>query len=64
MMFGADDKFFRNEYEIIEYGRKTNEIGKVIFTKVGQNGLAGYYVVSAIPHQPTNELASPDSSRF
>jgi hypothetical protein len=45
----------------------TDNISKLRLTKVEQNGLikaTGSYIVLAILHQPTDELASPDSFRF
>jgi hypothetical protein len=66
MAFGAVDRFLRDEDWIIEGERK-----RIILTskihKVAQNnliGAPGYHHVLAIPHQHTNKLVTPDSSRF
>jgi hypothetical protein len=67
MIFKAADWFLRDEYWRIEGGRKTNDISKPRLTKAEQNGLVkapSTYQVLVIPHQPTNELVSPDSFRF
>jgi hypothetical protein len=41
MVIGAVNWFVRDEYWIIEGERKRNQIGKLILTKVEQNGLIG-----------------------
>jgi hypothetical protein len=67
MVIGAVDWFLRDEYWIMEGGRKTNNIWKLTLAKVEKNSLiraTGDYYVLAIPHQPPNELVSPDSFRF
>jgi hypothetical protein len=66
MIFGAVGWFERDEYCLIEGGRKMDNIGKFILTKVEQNNLIGATgddQVLAVPHQPPNELVSPDSFR-
>jgi hypothetical protein len=64
MILGAVDWFSRDEYWIIESERKMNtNIGKSGLTKVDQNGsigATGYYHVLAIPHQPMNEVVTPE----
>jgi hypothetical protein len=67
MIFGSVDGFLRRKDWIIEGGRKINNNDMLMLTKVEQNsliGAPGHYHILAIPHQPTNELASADSSRF
>jgi hypothetical protein len=44
-----------------------DNIGILILIKVEGNDLiaaTGHYDILAVSHQPTNELVSPDSSRF
>jgi hypothetical protein len=48
-------------------GEKPNNIEKLRFTKVEDNGLivaASYYHIVAIPHQPTEEFVNPNSLGF
>jgi hypothetical protein len=67
MIFGTVDWSLKDEYWIIESGRKTNNIGKLRLIKVEQNSMIGvtsYYRVLALFDSPTNEMVSPHSSTF
>jgi hypothetical protein len=67
MIFGAAGWLLRNKYWVNEDGKTPGNIGKLILREIEQNGLigaTGYHHVFVIPHQPTNELVSPEMLDF